>query len=158
MLSHPSTSDELRVEVDAKVLKSKQKYLSAIPSTKEDMPLKRQVSKELDELLDAIVLLHKPDELGWKLYLEGRDCEDMGTSRLDPALMRLKNLCPGGYPREQVQEYIQLFPTSPLATLFRGYFTYKNEALFDDDDDEPNEPLDDPLDAVLVSIMPYLVN
>jgi len=72
--------------------------------------------------------------------------------------MKLKNLCPDGYPREQVREYIQLFSTSALATLFRGYFAYKNEALFDDDDDEPNEPLDDPLDAVLVSIMPYLVN
>jgi len=65
----------LREDVEAKQLRHKYKYLSAIPSDGEK--LKRQLSIELDELVDAIVLLHKPDELGWKLYFEGKDCEEI---------------------------------------------------------------------------------
>ncbi len=63
------------MDIEAKQLRHKYKYLSAIPSAGEK--LKRQLSNELDELVDAIVLLHKPDELGWKLYFEGKDCEEI---------------------------------------------------------------------------------
>ncbi|KAJ3501664.1 hypothetical protein NLJ89_g9238 [Agrocybe chaxingu] len=131
ILNHPKTSDELRAEIDAKQLRHKQQYLASIPLTKETASLKLQILNELDELVEGIVLLRKPDELGWKLFFERKDCEDMS-----------------GYDHEHVRQYITLFPETPLASLFKGYFAYWQETLVGDEDlytilDE------DPLDTVM---------
>ncbi|PPQ64992.1 hypothetical protein CVT26_015701, partial [Gymnopilus dilepis] len=135
LLNHPNTSDELRAEIESKQLRYKQRYLSSIPASKSS--LKSQVSKELDELVEGYILLKKADELAWKLYFESRDCEDAS-----------------GYDLKQVRDYIRLFPTSALASLFRGYFAYKEEQLVEDEEDEEERELfdlvdEDPVDAVL---------
>lgn len=80
MLNHPNTSDELRGEIEAKQLRYKQRHVQALPSTKEGLALKEKAVRDLDELIEGIVLLQKPDELGWKLFLESRDCDDLGKS------------------------------------------------------------------------------
>ncbi|KAF8972954.1 hypothetical protein BDZ97DRAFT_1900816 [Flammula alnicola] len=136
VLNHPQTSDELRREVEAKQLRYKQRYLYSIPSTKETLLLKQKISRELDELVDGIVLLQKPDELGWKMFFEGKDCENLSE-----------------YDREHVRAYIRLFPDSGLATLFRGYFAYKQETLSEDEDEDEEDIFalndEDPVDTIL---------
>jgi hypothetical protein len=82
LLNHPSTSDELRRATESKQLRNKQKYLHSIPATKEKLPLKQRISSEVDELVDGIILLRKPDELGWNIFFESRDCEDMSQCPL----------------------------------------------------------------------------
>ncbi|CAA7259262.1 unnamed protein product [Cyclocybe aegerita] len=134
ILNHPNTSDELRAEIDAKQLRHKQQYLASIPLTKETASLKLQTLNELNELVEGIVLLRKADELGWKLFFEGTDCEDMS-----------------GYDHEHVRQYITLFPETPLASLFKGYFTYWQETLAEDEEDGDlyTIPDEDPLDTVM---------
>ncbi|KDR75408.1 hypothetical protein GALMADRAFT_98862 [Galerina marginata CBS 339.88] len=132
ILNHPNTSDDLRSEIETKQLRYKQEYLYSIPPSNE--ALKLQVSTELDELVEGIILLHKPDDLGWKLYFEAKDCED-----------------PSEYDRGHVREYIKLFPDSALASLFIGYFAYKGERLSDDEETEEifNANDEDPVDTIL---------
>ncbi|KAF9529299.1 superkiller protein 3 [Crepidotus variabilis] len=134
ILNHPNTSDEARIEIETKQLRHKRRYLLAIPSTKEQLSLKHKVSKELDELVDAIVLLKKPDELGWRLHFESVDCEDTVSYDLD-----------------QIRDYIRLFPNTALATLFLGYYAYKQIALWDEDEEEAEIAIDDPADMILGS-------
>lgn len=76
ILNHPNTSDELRSEVESKQLRYKQRQLFAIPSSNDT--LKRQVSTELNEIVEGIVLLRKPDDLGWKIFFEEKDDEEIG--------------------------------------------------------------------------------
>ncbi|KAF8894922.1 hypothetical protein CPB84DRAFT_1682556 [Gymnopilus junonius] len=132
LLNHPSTSDQLRAEVESKQLRYKQRYLYSIPPTMAN--LKAQISKELDELVEGIVLLRKRDELAWKLFFETKDCEDVS-----------------GYELRHVRDYIRLFPTSSMASLFRGYFAYRQEGLVDEEEDrELLGPIDeDPVDTVI---------
>lgn len=75
---HPSTGDELRRQTESKLLRYKQRYLYALPDTEEGASAKISVLKELDELVNGIVLLRIPDELAWMIYLEGQDCEIIG--------------------------------------------------------------------------------
>jgi len=79
VLSHPNTSDDFRVEIEAKQLRHKYNYLVAIPNDQNasHIPLKQKLSLEVDDLVDTIVLLKKRDELGWKIYFQGRDCYEM---------------------------------------------------------------------------------
>lgn len=116
--------------------------------------------RELDELIEGIVLLKKPDELGWKLFFESVDCED---------LCELIFICLGGhsgidttaaeYDREHIRTYIRLFPESALASLFRGYFAYKQEMLSDDEEEHDLFTLAedvDPVDVILVDVLEFL--
>lgn len=59
-----------------------------------------------------------------------------------------------GYDRDHVWEYIRLFPESPLASMWKGYFAYVEVALWGDDDNEAPtlSPLDDPVDIVTVRL------
>src|SRR6266567_7483269 len=82
ILNHPSTSDELRQATESKQLRNKQNFLHSIPATKENLPLKQRISSEIDDLVDGIILLHKQDELGWNIFFESKDCEDMSQCLL----------------------------------------------------------------------------
>lgn len=79
ILNHPNTSDEVRVEVEAKQLRYKQQYLQSLPSSKESAALKEKAARELEDIIEGIVLLQKPDELGWRIFLETRDYEHLCT-------------------------------------------------------------------------------
>ncbi|KAF9484467.1 TPR-like protein [Pholiota conissans] len=137
ILNHPNTSDELRRDIEAKQLRYKQQYLQSIPATADGRALKQKVAHELDELVQGIVLLKKPDELGWRMHFEGTDCEDLSE-----------------YGRDHVRSYIRLFPESALSSLFRGYFAYNQEVLSEDEEEQALFSLDedvDPLDTILNS-------
>jgi superkiller protein 3 len=64
------------------------------------------------------------------------------------------NVAEAGYDRDHLREYIRLFPDSPLASMWKGYFAYVEVPLWDDDDKEAPalSPLDDPVDIVMVSL------
>jgi hypothetical protein len=58
VLNHPNTSDEFRIEIEAKQLRHKYNYLVAIPNDKDagHITLKQKLSMEVDDLVDTIVL------------------------------------------------------------------------------------------------------
>lgn len=54
----------------------KQKYFYALPTTS---PEKASLAKELDELVDGVVIIGVPDELSWSIFLEGKDTDTIGS-------------------------------------------------------------------------------
>ena len=78
-MNHPNTSDEFRIETEAKQLRHKYNHLVAVPKDKDPghIALKKKLSLEVDDLVDTVVLLRKRDELGWKIYFQGRDCDEI---------------------------------------------------------------------------------
>lgn len=78
VLNHPSTSDELRRETESKLFSHKQRLMSVIPSSGDPSQRKGQVSEELEEMVDGIVLLGIPNEPVWKYYIEGQDVYSLG--------------------------------------------------------------------------------
>ncbi|KAF9562772.1 TPR-like protein [Agrocybe pediades] len=133
LLNHPNTSDDLRAETEAKQLRYKQRQLYAIPLAEESF--KRRISNELHELVEGIVLLQKSDELGWQLYFEAQDCEEIS-----------------GYDLGRIRKFISLFPQSALSSLFKGYFAYIGSGLADDEEEDKDLFTvgdDDPLDIVI---------
>lgn len=74
ILNHPNTSDELRRETESKLFSHKQRLMSAMPSSKR----KSQVSEELEEMMNGVVLLGIPNEAVWKYYIEGQDVYSLG--------------------------------------------------------------------------------
>jgi superkiller protein 3 len=43
---------------------------------------KRELGKEVDEMIRGVILLKIPDELAWTIYVDEQDCETMGKSTL----------------------------------------------------------------------------
>lgn len=78
ILNHPDTPDDLRRETDTKLLKYKQRYLHALPDTREAQLVKQKLAKEVDDLVNGTVLLKIADELAWTIFLESQDCERSG--------------------------------------------------------------------------------
>lgn len=76
VLNHPSTSDELRRSTEAKLIRYKQKYFYALPTTS---PEKALLGEELDELVNGVVIIGVPDELSWSIFLEGKDSDTIGA-------------------------------------------------------------------------------
>ncbi|KAF8891676.1 TPR-like protein [Infundibulicybe gibba] len=107
ILNHPNTSDTLRRETDAKLLRYKQCYLNSLPDSPEFAEERSKVVKEVDQLVDGIVLLKIPDEAAWMFFLEGKNY-DINVP----------------YDHGLFQQFIQIFPGSPVTKLLRGYFTF----------------------------------
>lgn len=78
LINHPDTSDELRRETEAKLLSLKHRLLYALPRTPETEAQKSELSQEVQEMVNGIVLLEIPNELAWTLYLEGKDAATIG--------------------------------------------------------------------------------
>ena len=77
---------------------------------------KERLVKEVDEMVDGIVLLDKPDELGWRVFFERADFGGgVGYER--------------GFGKDHVRRYILLFPREPLARLFRVFWRYIGRSL-----------------------------
>ncbi|KAG5653623.1 hypothetical protein H0H81_011849 [Sphagnurus paluster] len=135
ILNHPSTSDDLRRETDAKLLRHKERYLQTIPDTPESTADKLKVLAELDELVKGVVILGIPDEFAWVIYLESKDCETVA-----------------GYDHRIVRQFIELFPDSQTSSLLKGYFNYMKIQVGDednDDDDDEQGQGQDPFDMIL---------
>ncbi|KAF8557962.1 superkiller protein 3 [Imleria badia] len=119
VLNHPNTSDELRRSTEAKLIVYKQKSFYALPTTSSE---KATLGKELDELVDGVVIIGVPDELSWSIFLEGKDTDTIV-----------------GYGLDHLRQYTRLLPATPLARLLGGYFLYTGTPLEVDEDDEDNK-------------------
>jgi superkiller protein 3 len=82
ILNHPKSTDELRRTTESKLLRHKVNYLHALPPTDECHMRKRELGKEVDEMIRGVILLKIPDELAWTIYVDEQDCETMGKSTL----------------------------------------------------------------------------
>ena len=54
--------------------------MSAIPSSGRVSERKSQVSEELEEMMNGIILLGIQNETVWRYYLEGQDVYSLGKS------------------------------------------------------------------------------
>jgi superkiller protein 3 len=116
LINHPSTSDEERRTIEAKLLRRKIQYLRALPSSDKE---KSRVSREVLQMADDVVLLKVPDELAWKLHIDHQDMEHLED-----------------YNHETFSRYIGLFPESPLASFLRGYLSVYNAGAQQDEHEE----------------------
>ena len=80
ILNHPNASDELRRETESKLFSHKQRLMSAMPSSGQVSERKAQVSEELEEMVNGIILLGISNEPVWRYYIEGRDVYSLGKS------------------------------------------------------------------------------
>jgi len=78
VMSHPSAPDQLRRDTESKLLRHKRQYLAALPTTGDQVKLKKTLAVEVQELVSGMVLLQIPDELAWLLFIDGKDCETIG--------------------------------------------------------------------------------
>ncbi|KAH0589327.1 hypothetical protein H2248_005088 [Termitomyces sp. 'cryptogamus'] len=137
ILNHPNTSDDLRRSTDAKMLRHTQRHLYAIPDTKDFCQEKSKVLAQVDELIKGAIILRIPDELAWTMYLESADCETIAE-----------------YDHELVKQFIEIFPSSPVSSLLKGYFLYMNISYSDaenngEDVSIPKSHEEDPFDTIL---------
>jgi len=58
--------------------------MSAIPSSGGVSERKAQVSEELEEMVNGIVLLGIPNESVWRYYIEGQDIYSLGKRICSP--------------------------------------------------------------------------
>ncbi|KIJ67566.1 hypothetical protein HYDPIDRAFT_174010 [Hydnomerulius pinastri MD-312] len=133
VLNHLGTSDVLRRSTEAKLIRYKQQYFYALPTT---VPEKASLGSELDELINGVVIIGVPDELSWTIFFESKDSDTVF-----------------GYGLDHLRQYVGLLPTTPLAQLLRGYFTYTDTPLTkgDDDDEHPDLSLEEeePFDIIM---------
>ncbi|KAF7315319.1 Antiviral protein [Mycena indigotica] len=120
VLNHPHTTDELRRMTDAKLLRYKYQLLCALPANDTRKPI---ISREVDELVAGAITLEIPDELAWSLSLDALD------------LVNLKD-----YPSDLLQQFILLFPSTPLATFLKAYSVYSHSENIDEEDS--NNPIE----------------
>ncbi|OSD01253.1 TPR-like protein [Trametes coccinea BRFM310] len=129
IMKHPNTSDELRRNTEKKLLRLKQRHLTALPSVGTHSQAKSKLAAEVDELIGGMVFLKIPDELAWMLFIESRDAENLED-----------------YDYGTLKQFIQLFPESALAKLLRAYFDYYAIPLNEgeDEDGEKEKPTPEP--------------
>lgn len=85
ILNHPNTPDELRRQTESKQLRYKRDHLFSLPL---DDPLKGQLAIEVEKMISGVVLLRIADELAWSSFIDGQDCEVIGTAISPPVCAR----------------------------------------------------------------------
>ncbi|RDB24954.1 Superkiller protein 3 [Hypsizygus marmoreus] len=123
IINHPSTSDDLRRSTEARLLRYKERYLHVVPSTPEFALEKESVLREVDTLVNGVVLLRIPDELAWSICLEGKDFYNVAD-----------------YDHSLIKQFIRLFSSSPMASLLHGYFIYIGTPLSGEKGEDEEEP------------------
>ncbi|RXW12392.1 hypothetical protein EST38_g13464 [Candolleomyces aberdarensis] len=113
VLNHPKTSEDLRRSTEAKLIQFKQKHLYSTPAT--GVKVKGKLREELENLIDGVVLIRRPNEEAWLLYLDWQDWEKFED--LDLSTLRA---------------YVELFPDSSLASIVKGYLFYNGVSLSDE--------------------------
>lgn len=53
-------------------------YLVATPGVNSSSELKQSLRKQVDELVQGMVLIEVPEILAWTLFIDGFDCENLG--------------------------------------------------------------------------------
>ncbi|KAG9127255.1 Superkiller protein 3 [Ceratobasidium sp. 392] len=107
VLNHPSTSDELRRVTESKLLRHRQRYLYALPTTPEYASEKHAAYKVVEDMASGAVLLGFADELAWLCYMENLDVYDIE-----------------GYDFGIFRKFSKLFSGTPLANLLGAYLQY----------------------------------
>lgn len=149
ILNHPNTSDFLRRSTESKLLRHKQQLLFSLPSAITTAPnatvkpevveKKKALAKEVEELVEGMVLLKVPDELAWNLVIEGRDVDTIGMYSSIAFRRSKHNYYSENYNFKSLREYIRLFPSSPLTNMIRGYVVYMDLPTLDPEPDEQDE-------------------
>ncbi|CAE6416415.1 unnamed protein product [Rhizoctonia solani] len=116
ILNHPNTSDQLRRATESKLLRHRQRYLYALPTSAEYASEKHAAYKVVEDMASGAVLLGLPDELAWSCYMENLDVHDIE-----------------GYDFGVFRRFSKLFPGKPLAILLTAYLSYLNIPLDDDE-------------------------
>ncbi|KAJ9476702.1 Superkiller protein 3 [Pseudozyma hubeiensis] len=130
VLSHPKAEDELRIEVEAKLLRHRLGLLTSFPpkqlssgaaptgtaavdrqqqekqqqAEEQQDESKRALRDEILKLASGMVIIGLPDELAWEIDLEWRPVTSLADLRL-----------------EQIRKFITLFPRSGRTKAFRSY-------------------------------------
>ncbi|CDS02072.1 related to antiviral protein SKI3 [Sporisorium scitamineum] len=133
VLSHPAAQDELRIEVEAKLLRQRLGLLtsflpkglakrSALTGTaavdrqqqekqeqaeQQQDESKRSLRDEILKLASGMVIIGLPDELAWEIDLEWRPISSLTD-----------------LPLEQIRKFIALFPRSGRTKAFRSYLLH----------------------------------
>ncbi|KAG9039837.1 Superkiller protein 3 [Tulasnella sp. JGI-2019a] len=125
ILNHPYTSDDLRRNIESKLLRHLHGYLTTIPSSPDMKKLKAEQRAEVEAMADGAVLLSIPDLLAWTIYIEGRDVEHL--EQYDPKMLL---------------RFILLFPEAVLTPIVRGFLLYNGLPIKEDEGVElkPQKP------------------
>lgn len=152
ILNHPNTPDELRRRTESKQLRHKRDLLFALPL---DDPKKRQLAIEVEKLISGVVLLRVEDELAWSAFIDGRDCETLGTA-FSPVDCAYPDRPSEGYDFHILRQYQQLFPDQALVRLIQTYLAYVGVPLSDEEEETPtpSASLDDVFTIISVRITP----
>ncbi len=62
-----------------------------MPNNADWVTQKTQLGKEIDDLIDGIVLLNIPNEQAWMTFIEGNDCETLGDWPYDSLCSQTPN-------------------------------------------------------------------
>ncbi|SNX81782.1 related to antiviral protein SKI3 [Melanopsichium pennsylvanicum] len=139
VLAHPKAEDELRVEVEAKLLRHRVGLLTSYPSKSlargtapngtaavdrkaqqaqeladaKQESLKQQLRDDILKLASGTVIIGNPDELAWQIDLEWRPL---------PSLVDLQ--------LEKIRTFITLFPRSGRTKAFRAYLLWVQDEQY----------------------------
>lgn len=78
IINHPDTPDDLRRSMESRLLYFYYNYLVATPGVNSSSELKQSLRKQVDELVQGMVLIEVPEILAWTLFIDGFDCENLG--------------------------------------------------------------------------------
>ncbi|CAE6511205.1 unnamed protein product [Rhizoctonia solani] len=144
ILNHPNTSDQLRRTTESKLLRHRQRYLYALPTSPEYTSEKHAAYKVVEDMASGAVLLGLPDELAWSCYMENLDVYDIE-----------------GYDFGVLRRFSKLFPGKPLAILLTAYLNYLNIPLDDDESEtgvsetvvaQEQDSSFDPIETILANL------
>jgi superkiller protein 3 len=79
IINHAHTSDELRRQTEAKLLQFKYRCLYAVPMDRDNAKLKVELGREVQNLVEGIILLNIPNTLAWEIMLETQDVGSAGV-------------------------------------------------------------------------------
>lgn len=139
ILAHPKAEDELRIEVEAKLLRHRYALLTSFPPkqlTSGNAPTgtaavdrqqqekqqqaeqqqdesKRALRDEVLKLASGMVIIGRPDELAWSIDLEWRPLFSLADLRL-----------------ELIRKFVTLFPRSGRTKAYRAYLLLIKDEQF----------------------------
>jgi len=108
------------------------------------MQKKQTLLEQTDEMVDGIILLDKPDIVGWTLFFDRADFEG-GVEG-------------GFYGRDQVRRFVLMFPRDPLARMFKAFWRYMGLTLVDPKTKNKEEEEEEGEDVFAVEEEDDLVN
>ena len=124
VLGHPKAPEDLRRSTEAKLIQYKQKHLYSISS--KDPLVKGTLRKDLEALVDGVILLRRPNEDVWTLYLEWQDYESFSKRPISCSRDLYLTTFIGDLDQRVLKTYIELFPESSTSNIAKGYLLFHN--------------------------------